>query len=121
MAKTVSQQDNPFPPPNVRSKSAAGRYRNRGGTSTTSTNVVLTTFGSIPQNAQADVEQSGGDVRLVGAKGGEDGLVDESTGATPAPAYDSFEMGYTGTGTQASGESGIAGIRIDVEKATLER
>ncbi len=57
------------------------------------------------------------------AAGGKDGgdIADENIGAIPAPAYDSFEMGYAGGGTQAILESGIAGIRIDVEKATLDR
>lgn len=123
--KSVSQQDSPFTPPNPRGKSAAGRYRNRGTASIISTNVVLTTLGSIPPDADADVEQ--GDMEMKDVRlglnlrlgnlssaigGNDDGQFpdNESTGGSPAPAYNSLEMGYR----DASIENGVAGIRIDV-------
>jgi hypothetical protein len=133
--KSVSQQESPFTPPNPRSKSVAGRYRNRGAASTISTNVVLTTLGSIPPDAEVDVEQGGmemEDIRLglnlhlgslntaIGGDDGEPIADNESNNGSPAPAYNSIEMGYRGSGG-ASVESGVAGIRIDVEKATSER
>lgn len=100
-----------------------------------STNVVLTTLGSIPPDAEIDVEQGGmelEDIRLglnlhLGslntAIGGDDGEPipdNENHGGSPAPAYNSLEIGYRGS-EGASVESGVAGIRIDVEKATSDR
>jgi hypothetical protein len=57
------------------------------------------------------------------AVGGDDGEPipdNESNDGSPAPAYQSLEMGYRGPGG-ASVENGVAGIRIDVEKATSNR
>ncbi|KAF7784119.1 hypothetical protein Agabi119p4_284 [Agaricus bisporus var. burnettii] len=134
--KSVSQQDSPFTPPNPRNKSATSRYRNRGAASTMSTNIVLTTLGSIPPDIEVDVEQGGlelEDIRLglnlhlgnlntaIGGDDGEPIADNESQGGSPAPAYNSLEMmGIRGLGS-ASIESGSAGIRIDVETATSDR
>lgn len=134
--KSVSQQDSPFTPPNPRNKSATSRYRNRGAASTMSTNIVLTTLGSIPPDIEDDVEQGGlelEDIRLglnlhlgnlntaIGGDDGEPIADNESQGGSPAPAYNSLEMmGIRGL-ESASIESGSAGIRIDVETATSDR
>lgn len=133
--KSVSQQDSPFTPPNPRNKSATNRYRTRGAASTMSTNIVLTTLGSIPPDVEVDVEQGGlelEDIRLglnlhlgnlntaIGGDDGEPIADNESHGGSPAPAYNSLEMGIRGL-ENASVESGVAGIRIDVETATSDR
>lgn len=101
-----------------------------------STNIVLTTLGSIPPDIEVDVEQGGlelEDIRLglnlhlgnlntaIGGDDGEPIADNESQGGSPAPAYNSLEMmGIRGL-ESASIESGSAGIRIDVETATSDR
>lgn len=133
--KSVSQQDSPFTPPNPRNKNMNGRYRNRGTNSAINTNVMFTTLGTIPPETEVDVERDGMEMEdihlglnlhlgnLNTAIGGEDGEPipeNESNGGSPAPAYNSLEIGYRGPGGM-SVESGVGGIRVNVEKATSER
>ena len=133
--KSVSQHDSPFTPPNPRNKNVAGRFRNRGAASAINTDAMFTTFGTIPLEAEVDVERDGVEMddvhlglnlhlgNLNTAAGGEDGEPipeNESNGGSPAPAYNSLEMGYRGHGG-TSIESGVGGIRVNVEKATSER
>lgn len=133
--KSVSQQDSPFTPPNPRSKNTTGRYRNRETTSAINTNVMFTTLGTIPPETEVDVERDGMEMEDINlglnlhlgnlntAIGGEDGEPipeNESNGESPAPAYNSLEIGYRGPG-DTSVESGVGGVRVNVEKATSKR
>lgn len=146
----MTQQDSPYTPPGHRTKS--GRYtRGRGVISTISSNVVLTTLGSIhPDHMEVDLEQDVvemDDIRLglgmnlgtlstaIGGDDGEplpegEGQVKYLQGDSPAPAYNSLEMGFKpgrkGSPTPSLDEhlstrSVIGGIRIDVEQETIER
>jgi len=96
---------------------------------------MFTTLGTIPPETEVDVERDGMEMEdihlglnlhlgnLNTAIGGEDGEPipeNESSGGSPAPAYNSLEIGYRGPrGTSV--ESGVGGIRVNVEKATSER
>jgi hypothetical protein len=101
---------------------------------TASSNVVLSTLGSIPADIMDDIDQDvvemddihlemGMDLgSLSTAVGGDDGepiAEGESHGGSPAPAYHSLEMGFRGGGIPSLEDSGIRGIRVDVEKSTL--
>ncbi|KIK49470.1 hypothetical protein CY34DRAFT_113970 [Suillus luteus UH-Slu-Lm8-n1] len=103
-----------------------GRRRHRGPGSTATSGVMLSTIGSIaPDLEAADVELDEMHFELGMGYGGEStrslGSVDN---ATPAPAYNSIEMGFNarpGSATDESGAAGmsaISGIRIDIEKTT---
>ncbi|PFH52225.1 hypothetical protein AMATHDRAFT_57149 [Amanita thiersii Skay4041] len=135
--KSVTQHGSPFTPPTRRSKSVIGGYgRNGRGLNTISSNVLLSTFGSIPPEMDIDVEQDVVEMysihpplgmelgSLSTAIGGEDGEPIGETGThgeSPAPAYHSLELAQRGAGLQASNEDiGVTGIRIEVEKATLD-
>jgi hypothetical protein len=143
-------QDSPYTPPGHRTKS--GRYtRGHGVISTLSSNVVLTTLGSIhPDHMEVDLEQDVvemDDIRLglgmnlgtlstaIGGDDGEplpegEGQVKYLQRGSPAPAYNTLEMGFR-PGTQRSPtpsldghrsiRSVVGGIRIDVEQETIER
>lgn len=148
--KSMTQQDSPYTPPGHRAK--GGRYtRGRGLISTLSSNLVLTTLGSIhPDHMEVDLEQDVvemDDIRLglgmnlgtlstaIGGDDGEplpeeEGQVKYHQRGSPAPAYNSLEMGFR-PGRQRSStpsldehrsiRSIIGGIRIDVEQETIER
>ncbi|KAG2756463.1 hypothetical protein P692DRAFT_20791363 [Suillus brevipes Sb2] len=103
-----------------------GRRRHRGPGSTTTSGVMLSTIGSIPPDLEAaDVELDEMHFELGMGYGGEStrslGSVEN---ATPAPAYNSIEMGFNtrpGSATDESGAAGmsaVSGIRIDIEKTT---
>jgi hypothetical protein len=141
----MTQHGSPYTPPGHRSKGGS-RYRTRGGVSTISSNVVLTTLGSIhPDHMDLDLEQDvvemedirlglGMDLgNLSTAIGGDDGEpLSEDEGrrfarhrGSPAPAYDSLEMGFRPGGRRSptpsieeSNHSIVRGIRVDVEQAT---
>ncbi|PPQ79408.1 hypothetical protein CVT25_002678 [Psilocybe cyanescens] len=146
--KSMTQQGSPYTPPGHRTKSS-GRYgRSRGIVSTISSNVVLTTLGSIhPDHMDIDLEQDVvemDDIRygmgmplgaLNAAVGGEDGEPipegdDYSQGHrrdSPAPAYQSLEVGNKGRRRSPSlslennSNYSVRGIRVDVEQASSAR
>ncbi|KAJ3504709.1 hypothetical protein NLJ89_g7792 [Agrocybe chaxingu] len=145
--KSMTQQDSPYTPPGHRNKSRFGR--SRGVVSTISSNVVLTTLGSIHPNP-TDIELEHDvvemeDIRLglgmnlgslstaVGGDDGEplsegEGHRDGSRyGESPAPAYQTLEMGFRAASRRSptssiderqSTHSVVGGIRVDVEQAT---
>lgn len=129
----MTQQGSPYTPPVHRNKSDNGRFgRNRGVLSNVSSNVVLTTLGSIHPDMDIDIEQDMvemDDIRLglgmhlgslstaIGGDDGEPLPEGESNGGSPAPAYHSLEMGFRGRRTPSL-EEGVRGIRVDVEMAT---
>ncbi|KAF9479410.1 hypothetical protein BDN70DRAFT_932567 [Pholiota conissans] len=145
--KSMTQQGSPYTPPGHRSKTGS-RYRNRGIVSTISSNVVLTTLGSIhPDHMDMDIERDvvemeeirlglGMDLgSLSTAIGGDDGEpLPEGEGqrsrrrGSPAPAYHSLEMGFRPRRERSPSPSiedhsvathSVAkGIRVDVEQAT---
>jgi len=145
----MTQHGSPYTPPG-RSKGGGSRYgRSRGVVSTMSSNVVLTTLGSIhPDPMDIDVETDvvemddipyGMNLQHLGdlnaAVGGDDGeplpegedLRDEHFRGSPAPAYNSLEMGFRGGNRssrrsvdQHSDQSIVRGIRVDIEHATSE-
>ncbi|KAF8910175.1 hypothetical protein CPB84DRAFT_1672890 [Gymnopilus junonius] len=143
--KSITQHGSPYTPPGHRSKNRYGR--SRGVVSTISSNVVLTTLGSIhPDHMDFDIEQDVvelDDIRFrMGTLGslnavvGDDGepmseAEDHRDGRSrdsPAPAYHSLERGFRGGGRsrtpsfdQQSSHSVVRGIRVDVEQATSER
>lgn len=128
----TQQQCSPFTPPH-RNKSASGGYSRRG-MHTVSSNIMLSTLGSIHHDTDMDIEQDIAEMdaihlgmgidlgSLSTAVGGDDGepIVDsEDHGGTPAPAYQPLEMGFRGGLNRPSiEESGLRGIRVDVEKST---
>lgn len=130
----TQQQCSPFTPPGHRNKSATGGYgRHHSRGMINSSNVLLSTLGSIPADNMDDMEQDvvemddihlemGIDLgSLSTAVGGDDGepiAEGESHGGSPAPAYHSLEMGFRGGGVKSLEDSGVCGIRVDVEKAT---
>lgn len=128
----TQQQCSPFTPPGHRSKGGYGRY-SRGVLGTVGSNVLLSTLGSIPPDIGLDTEQDMvemDDIRfglgldlgsLSTAIGGDDGEPlpeGESESSTPAPAYHSLEMGFREGRNPSLEESGVYGIRVDVERAT---
>jgi len=146
----MTQPDSPYTPPGHRGKNG-GRYtRGRGVISTLSSNVVLTTLGSIhPDHMEIDLEQDVvemDDIRLglgmnLGtlstAIGGDDGeplpegesQLKYPRQGSPAPAYNTLE-GFRPGGQRSptpstdechSTRSAVRGIRIDVERQTTER
>jgi len=140
----MTQHGSPCTPPGHRNKIGGSRYRTRGIVSTISSNVVLTTLGSIhPDQMDIDLEQDvmemddisvgqGMDLgNLSTAIGGDDGEpLPEGEGrrsdrrrGSPAPAYDSLEMGFRpdvrrSPSIEESNHSIVGGIRVDVEQAT---
>jgi hypothetical protein len=126
----TQQQCSPFTPPGHRNKGGYSR-RGRGVIGTVGSNVLLSTLGSIPPDT--DLEQDMvemDDIRLglgldlgslstaVGGDDGEPLPEGEGHGATPAPAYNSLEMGFRGGRDPSLEDSGVCGIRVDVERAT---
>jgi hypothetical protein len=98
--------------------------------STISSNVVLTTLGTIHPDVDIDVEQDlveMEDIRLgldlgslstaIGGDDGEPLPEGDSQGGSPAPAYHSLELGFRDQ-RPPSLEEGIGGIRVDVERAS---
>lgn len=129
--KSIPQQGSPYTPPGHRGKSGTGRYRrSHGMVSTISSNVVLTTLGTIHPDVDIDVEQDlveMEDIRLgldlgslstaIGGDDGEPLSEGDSQGGSPAPAYHSLELGFRDQ-RPPSLEEGIGGIRVDVERAS---
>ncbi|KIK07231.1 hypothetical protein K443DRAFT_129234 [Laccaria amethystina LaAM-08-1] len=129
--KSIPQQGSPYTPPGHRGKSGTGRYRrSHGMVSTISSNVVLTTLGTIHPDVDIDVEQDlveMEDIRLgldlgslstaIGGDDGEPLPEGDSQGGSPAPAYHSLELGFRDQ-RPPSLEEGIGGIRVDVERAS---
>ncbi|KAJ8593213.1 hypothetical protein M405DRAFT_786229 [Rhizopogon salebrosus TDB-379] len=111
---------------NVGNRGKPGRSRQRGPGSTMTSNVMLSTVGSIhPDLEAAEVELDEMHFELGMGYAGESTRSLGSVGnAAPAPAYNSIVMGFnTGTGstTDESGAacmSGVSGIRVDIEKTT---
>lgn len=103
-----------------------GRGRHRGPGSTIASNIMLSTIGSIqPDLEAAEVELDEMHFELgVGYSGDSTRSLGSVENATPAPAYNSIEMGFSarpGSATDESGAAGmsaVSGIRIDVEKTT---
>ncbi|KAG6889993.1 hypothetical protein C0995_012953 [Termitomyces sp. Mi166 len=128
----TQQQGSPFTPPNRKSVTGYGR-RNRGG-HTISSNIMLSTLGSIHHDIDLeDLEQDLGDVddihhgmdmglgSLSTAVGGDDGepIPEGESLGTPAPAYEPLEMGFRGGGSELSiEESCHQGIKVEVERTT---
>ncbi|KAF8560075.1 hypothetical protein OG21DRAFT_1400902 [Imleria badia] len=108
-------------PPHV--KRGGLGIRHRGPGSTIASNIMLSTVGSIqPDLEVADVEldemhfESG-----MGFAGDSSRTLGSLENASPAPAYNSVEMGSAaGRGSVSDGgEAGtMSGIRVDVEKTT---
>ncbi|KDR85774.1 hypothetical protein GALMADRAFT_1325360 [Galerina marginata CBS 339.88] len=147
--KSMTQQGSPYTPPGHRCKNGSRYGRSRGMVSTISSGVVLTTIGSMhPDHMDHDLEQDVvemEDIRfglghlgtLSAAVGGEDGEPlpegeDHRDGRhrdSPAPAYQSLEMGFRHGGRRSpspsfdehSTHSIVRGIRVDVEQATSAR
>lgn len=145
----MTQQGSPYTPPGQRTKSRGSRFgrgHGPGVISTISSNVVLTTLGTIyPDHMDMDLERDVvemEDIRLglgmdLGtlstAIGGDDGEpLPESEhhshryGESPAPPYNTLEIGFRGTRRTPSLEdhqscrSVTNGIRVDVELSTSE-
>lgn len=102
----------------------SGRGRHRGPGSTITSNVMLSTIGSIPPDLEAaEVELDEMNFELGMCYGGDStrslGSVEN---ATPAPAYNSIEMGFSARPRSvtdeggAGGMSAVSGIRIEIEK-----
>ncbi|EGO31001.1 hypothetical protein SERLADRAFT_444575 [Serpula lacrymans var. lacrymans S7.9] len=89
----------------------------RGQASTITSNVVLSTIGSLHDVEAADVELDDMHFELGMGFGDESSkALDESVRATPAPAYNSLEMGFHTS--DHSEDGGVSGIRVDIEKTT---
>ncbi|KAF8634974.1 hypothetical protein AX15_000697 [Amanita polypyramis BW_CC] len=133
-AKSITQQGSPFTPPSRRGKSVMGGYgRHRHGVNTVSSNVVLSTLGSIPQDVDLDIERDIPDMddihfglgmelgSLSTAIGGDDGEPITEGGRhddSPAPAYQSIEKGRQRKhASNHEEEATLQGIRVEVEKA----
>ena len=106
--------------PNIGRHGKLSHARQRGPGSTLTSNVVLSTVGSI----HPDLEAAGVELDEMHFELGM-GYAGESTGsvgsATPAPAYNSIELGIaaqTGSATDESGGACLSGIRVDIEKTT---
>ncbi|KAH9486229.1 hypothetical protein JR316_0000293 [Psilocybe cubensis] len=146
--KSMTQQGSPYTPPGHRTKSGSRYGRSRGIVSTISSNVVLTTLGSIhPDHMDIDIEQDVvemDDIRygmgmplgtLSAAVGGDDGEpLPDGDGYSqshrrdsPAPAYQTLEMGNRGRRRSPSpslenhSNYSVRGIRVDVEQASSSR
>ncbi len=110
-----------------------GYGRQRRGINTVSSNVVLSTLGSIPHDVDLDI---GRDVvemddihlglgmelgSLSTAIGGDDGepVTDGAPhgGDSPAPAYHSIDKSQYKQRTPSNEDAALQGIRIDVERA----
>jgi hypothetical protein len=109
---------------NVGNRGKPGRARLRGPASTLTSNVMLSTVGSIhPDVEAAEVELDAMHFELGIGYAGES---TRSLGSgSVAPAYNSVELGFNalsaGSATDESGAaclSGVAGIRVDIEKTT---
>ncbi|KAH7930612.1 hypothetical protein BV22DRAFT_1000304 [Leucogyrophana mollusca] len=100
--------------------------RHRGPGSTIASNVVLSSIGSIQpdlenpevelddMNFELGIPYAGNSTRTLGSVGN----------ASPAPAYNSLEMGAfaarrgSGSVSSETGTEGLSGVRVDVEKTT---
>ena len=139
----MTQQGSPYTPPGQRTKSRGSRLgRGHGVISTISSNVVLTTLGTIyPDPMDMDLERDAvemEDIRfglgmdlgsLSTAIGGDDGEPlpegeHHSHGESPAPPYNTLEIGFRGGRKTPSFDdhhscrSVVNGIRVDVELST---
>ncbi|GLB35860.1 putative expressed protein [Lyophyllum shimeji] len=129
----TQQQASPFTPPAHRKSGTGGYGRHTRGMHTVSSNIMLSTLGSIHPDIDLEEEDAAemDDIRLemgidlgslstaVGGDDGEPIAEGDSLGGSPAPAYNALEMGFRGGLTRPSVEdSGVRGIRIDVEKST---
>ncbi|KAH7916463.1 hypothetical protein BJ138DRAFT_1108826 [Hygrophoropsis aurantiaca] len=109
-----------------RSKAGGLTVRHRGPGSTIASNVVLSSIGSIqPDLENPDVELDEMHFELGMPYAGESTRTLGSVGnATPAPAYNSLEMGTFSarrgsvSGSSEAGTEALSGIRVDVEKTT---
>lgn len=98
--------------------------RHRGPGSTIASNIMLSTIGSIqPDLEAADVEldemHCESDMGFAGSSSRSLGSLEPTS---PAPAYNSIELGSPAGHGSASdgGEAGVvSGIRVNVEKTTL--
>ncbi|KAF8346936.1 hypothetical protein F5887DRAFT_958524 [Amanita rubescens] len=131
--KSITQQGSPFTPPGRRSKSAMDGYgRQRRGINTVSSNVVLSTLGSIPHDVDLDIERDVIEMddihlglgmelgSLSTAIGGDDGepVTDGAPhGDSPAPAYHSIDKSQYKERIPSNEDAALQGIRIDVERA----
>ena len=107
------------------STSGAPRGKNRGlGTrairgqgSTITSNVVLSTIGSLHADEEnPDVELDDMHFEIGMGYSGDSSKTLDNVDSSPAPAYNTIEMGYHTA--RRSEECGVSGIRIDVEKTT---
>lgn len=139
----MTQQGSPYTPPGQRAKNRASRFgRGPGVVSTVSSNVVLTTLGTIyPDHMDVDLERDVvemEDIRfglgmdlgsLSTAIGGDDGEPlpegehhSHHYGGSPAPPYNTLEIGFRSSGRKTpsldSCRSVVNGIRVDVEQST---
>jgi len=102
------QQDSPFTPPGRPHKARIGYGRTRNEFNTFSSNIMLTTLGSIPPDpdileqdlAEVDNVRFGPntDMHSLGGTGGEDGEDvpdgERHPNGTPTPTYHSLEIGF---------------------------
>ncbi|KAF8808162.1 hypothetical protein BYT27DRAFT_7099218 [Phlegmacium glaucopus] len=143
--KSITQQGSPYTPPGQRTKNHGSRFgRGHGVVSTVSSNVVLTTLGTIyPDHMDMDLERDvvemeeirfglGMDLgSLSTAIGGDDGEPlpegghhSHRHGESPAPPYNTLEMGFRGGRRTPSLDdhrsccSVVNGIRVDIEHST---
>ncbi|KAG6814144.1 hypothetical protein H0H92_002139 [Tricholoma furcatifolium] len=131
--KSMSQQQcSPFTPPHRKSMVGYGR-RNRGG-NTISSNIMLSTLGSIHHDVdledfERDVSEIEDIRRGIGmdlgtlstAVGGDDGepIPEDDEVGTPAPAYEPLEMGLRGIKIcPAIEDARLNGIKVEVERMT---
>lgn len=141
--KSMTQPGSPYTPPGQRTKNHGSRF-GRGVLSTISSNVVLTTLGTIyPDHMDMDLERDVvemEDIRfglgmdlgsLSTAIGGDDGEPlpegehhSHRYGESPAPPYNTLEIGFRGgrktpsLDDHHSCRSVVNGIRVDVELST---
>jgi hypothetical protein len=141
--KSMTQHGSPYTPPGQRTKNRGDRF-GRGVLSTISSNVVLTTLGTIyPDHMDMDLERDVvemEDIRfglgmdlgsLSTAIGGDDGEPlpegehhSHRYGESPAPPYNTLEIGFRGgrktpsLDDHHSCRSVVNGIRVDVELST---
>ncbi|KAG5722307.1 hypothetical protein E4T56_gene17582, partial [Termitomyces sp. T112] len=121
----TQQQGSPFTPPNR--KSITGYSRRYRGGHTISSNIMLSTLGSIHHDI--DLEDLGdvddihremdmGLGSLSTAVGGDDGepIPEGENLGTPAPAYEPLEMGFRNEPKIA--EPRREGIKVEVERTT---
>ncbi|KAF8078929.1 hypothetical protein FPV67DRAFT_1466873 [Lyophyllum atratum] len=123
----TQQQCSPFTPPAHRKSATGGYGRHTRGMNTASSNIMLSTLGSIHPDMDLDIEQDVADLEAIHlgmgmdlgslstAMGGDDGepiAEGDSHGGSPAPAYHALEIGFRGGLTRPSMDD------CDVEKST---